>query len=68
MSEVSVKGFLVTFNIIISYIFLENFIEIHFVSQKIWIFTTSILSIFVNFFNFLPLYLLATKQLMTSHL
>ena len=35
MSEVSVKGSLVTFNIIISYIFLENFIEIHFVSQKI---------------------------------
>ena len=50
LSEESVKlCFLVTFNIIVSYIFPENFIEIHHVSQKMRIFTCSILTIFVNF-------------------
>ena len=40
--------FLVTINIIISYIFPENFIEIYQVSQKIWVFISLILIIFVN--------------------
>ena len=44
--------FLVTFNIIISYIFPENFTEIHQVYQKIRIFASSILTIFVNFMDF----------------
>ena len=57
--------FLVTFNIIINYIFPENFTEIHEVFQKIWIFTSSILTIFVNFFSSISLRLLATKKLLT---
>ena len=36
-------------NIIISYIFPENFIEIHQASQKILILTSLILTVFVNF-------------------
>ena len=52
LSEESKALFSVTVNIIISYIFSENFIEIHQVSQKIWIFTSSILTIFVNFLDF----------------
>ena len=51
--------FLTTFNII-SYIFPENFIEIY---LKLKIFTSSILTIFVDFLDFLPL--IATKNLMT---
>ena len=52
LSEESVKlCFVVTFNII-SYIFLKNFIEIHEVCPKIWIFTSLISTIFLNFFNF----------------
>ena len=43
--------FLVTFNIIICYNFPENFIEIHQVSQKLWIFTSSILTILANFLD-----------------
>ena len=39
LSEESVKFvFLVTFNIIISYIFVANCVEIHQISQKIFIF------------------------------
>ena len=54
MSEENVKlCFLRTFNIIISYIFPEYFIEIHQDSQKIWIFISSILTIFINFLDFL---------------
>ena len=61
MSKESLKlCFLVTFNIIISYIFPDNFTEIHQVPQKIWIFTSSISTIFVNFLICLPL--LATKK------
>ena len=45
--------FLVTFNIIISHIFLENFIEIPQVVQKILRISLSILAIFINFINFL---------------
>ena len=51
----------VTFNIIISHIFPENFIKISQVVQKIWRFSTSILTNFINlwdffhiFFNFHP--------------
>ena len=43
--------FLVTSNIIVSYIFPENLIEIYQVSQKIWVFTSSIFTIFFNFLN-----------------
>ena len=56
--------FFVTFNIIISYIFPGNFMEIHQVSQEIRIFVSSILTIFVNFLDFFYLYLL--KKLMVS--
>ena len=56
---------LVTFNIFINYIFPENVIEIHQVSQKICIFTSLILTIFINLFGFV-LPLLSTKKLMTS--
>ena len=53
--------FLVTFNIIVNYIFPKTFIEIHHVSQKVRIFTSSISAISVNFLNFfLPV--LATKK------
>ena len=49
LSKESVKFcFLIAFNIIISYIFLE----IHQISQKIWTFTSSILTIFVSFLDF----------------
>ena len=65
LSEESVKLYVsVTLNMIINYIFAENFIEIHQVSQKIRIFASSILNFFVKFFDFLPL--LAAKKLMTS--
>ena len=52
------------FNIIVSYVFPENFIKNHQVSQNISNFTSSILTIFVNFlgvFNFIWY-----KKLMTS--
>ena len=53
LSQESAKlCFFVTFNIIISHIFPKNFIEIHQVCQEIRIFTSSILTIFVNFLNF----------------
>ena len=45
--------FFVTFNIIISHIFPENFIEIPLVAQKIWRFFPSILTIFIDFLDFL---------------
>ena len=47
--------FFVTFNTIISYIFPENFIEIPLVVQKIRRFSPSILTIFINFSDFLTL-------------
>ena len=51
LSEKKLKlSFTVTFNIIISYIFPENFIEIHQVSQDVLIFTS--LTTFANFFYF----------------
>ena len=42
----------VIFNIIISHIFAENFIEIHQVVQKIQRFSPSILSIFIDVLKF----------------
>ena len=42
-----------TFNIIISHIFPENFIEIPQVIQKILKFSVTILTIFINFLDFL---------------
>ena len=62
LSEESVKlYFLVTFNnIIISYIFPENFIEVYQVSENI----SLILTMFIIFMIFYPL--LAIKKLMTS--
>ena len=45
--------FFVTFYIIISHIFPENFIEISQVVQKIWRFFQSILSVFIDFSDFL---------------
>ena len=54
LSDESVElCFFTTFNIIISYIFPGNFIEIHQVSQETQIFTSTILTTFVNFLNFL---------------
>ena len=44
--------FFVTFNIIISYIFPENFIEIAQRVQKIWRISLSILAMFINFHQF----------------
>ena len=44
--------FFVTFNIIISHILPEHFIEISQVIQKIWRFSSSILTIFINFSDF----------------
>ena len=44
--------FFVNFNIIISYIFPENFIEIPHVVQKIWRISLSILANFINFHQF----------------
>ena len=51
LSEECKALFLVSFNIIISYIFPENFIQIHQVSQKILVFTYSLLTIFVSFWK-----------------
>ena len=45
--------YLVTFNIIISHIFSENFIKIRHIVQKIWRFCPSILTIFIEFSDFL---------------
>ena len=45
--------FFVTFNIIISHIFPENFIEITQVVQNLWRISLSILAIFINFLDFL---------------
>ena len=44
--------FFVTFNIFISHIFPENFIEIPQVVQKIWTISMSILAIFIDFHQF----------------
>ena len=44
--------FFVIFNTIISHNFPENFIEIAQVVQKIWRFSPSILTIFINFLDF----------------
>ena len=65
LSEECVKlCYLVIFNIIVSHIFPINFIKIHQVFQKIWISSSSILTIFMNFLGFLPLRV--TEMLMTS--
>ena len=45
--------FFVTFNIIISNIYPENFIEITQVVQNLWRISLSILAIFINFLDFL---------------
>ena len=47
----SEEGVLPTFNIIIWYNFPERFIEINQVSQKLWIFPSSILTILVKFLD-----------------
>ena len=47
-----------TFNMIISEIFPENFIEIHHVDQMIWGLFSSIFAIFANFLDFFDIYLL----------
>ena len=44
--------FFVTFNVIISHIFPENFIEILQIVQNLWIISLSILTIFVDFHRF----------------
>ena len=56
--EVEALIFLVIFNIIISYIFPENFIEIQQVVQNLSKFSSSILTIFAQFFGFFDIYLL----------
>ena len=45
--------FFVTFNIIIGHIFPENFIKIPLIVQKIWRFTLSALTIFIDISDFL---------------
>ena len=55
--EVSAKGivnswFFVTFNIMISHIIPENFIEIPLVVQKIWRLSLTKLASFINFYQF----------------
>ena len=57
------KAFFLVFFYIISYIFLENVIKIHQVSQEIWVFTYSIF--LSNFWIFLPL--LAAKNSWRLH-
>ena len=49
------KNIFVTFNIVIRHIFLVIFIEISQVAQKIWRFSFSIFTIFINFPDFLTL-------------
>ena len=49
---------IVNFNIIISYIFPENFIEIHQVFQKISRYFSSVVAIFWHFFGFFNIFLL----------
>ena len=44
--------FFVPFNIIISHIISENFVEIPHVTQKIWRISPLILTIFINFSDF----------------
>ena len=59
--------FFMTFNIIISHIFPENFSEISEVVQRIWKLSLSIWTIFINFINFLDfLQFAVTKKLITS--
>ena len=50
--------FWVIFNIIISYIFPENFIEMQQVVQNLSKFPSAILAIFAQFFGFFNIYLL----------
>ena len=54
--------FFVTFNIIISHIFPENFIEIPQVVQKIWKISLSILAIFIEFHQFFGLFDISLLQ------
>ena len=68
-SEERVKSwFFVTFNIIISHILSENFIEIPQVVQKIWMLSLSILAIFIDFQQFFWIFwnFLDKKKLITS--
>ena len=63
-----------TFNIIINLIFPENFIELPQVVRKIWRFSPSILTIFINFSEFLtfPFYketnVVSIKQVISTFL
>ena len=50
--EIVNSRFFVTFNIILSHIIIENFIEIPQVVQKIWRLSLTILVIFINFYQF----------------
>ena len=54
--------FFVTFNIIISYILTENFIEIPHDIQKTWRFSSSILIIFTDFSGFFYIFLLQRNE------
>ena len=59
--------FFVTFNIILSHIFPENYIEFTQVVQKIWRVSVAILAIFINFFIFFIFWrFLVTKKLVKS--
>ena len=54
--------FFMTFKIIIEHIFLENFIEILQVVQKLWITSLSILAIFINFYHFFGFFHISLLQ------
>ena len=56
--------FFLTFNVFISHIFSENFIQIPPVVQKIWRFSLSIFTIFIDCF-FIFWYFLVTEKIMT---
>ena len=47
------EAFFVTFNFKISHTFPENFIEIPQVVQVVWRFSSSIVTVFINFTDFL---------------
>ena len=57
-------SFFVIFSIIISHIFLQNFIDISRAILKMWRFSPLVLTIFITFLVFL--YFLVTKKRMTS--
>ena len=65
--ESETLGFFVIFNIIISHVFRKNFIEIPQVVQKIWRFSSPILTIFIDFFSSFWLFHVAKKLMKSTY-